>query len=100
MQNDAAHVRVVEIQYMAHLTVGQRCIQSPELEISAEHGSLRPATHPLQHCEERVDGPVPAASERAANPVEYTAPSLALRRRRKIGEPCRREMPAQRLGEG
>ena len=99
MQHDAAHVGVVEIQHMPHLAVGKRRIEPTELEATAEHGRLRRAAGLLQHREERVDRLVPAAGERAADPIEHAAPGFAPRRGRKIGKPRRREMPAQGLGQ-
>ncbi len=94
MQNDAAHMGIVEIKHVAHLAVGERRIEQPELEASAKHGCLWPAAGLLQYAKERIDGLVPAAGERAANPVEHATTGLALRRRREVGKLRRREMGA------
>ncbi len=99
MQNDAAHVRIIEIKHMAHLAVGKRRIGEPKLEVSAQHGRLWPAACLLEHCKQRIDRFVPAPRERTASPVEHAATGLALRRRRKIGIPGCREMRAQGFGE-
>src|SRR5262252_3157829 len=90
---------VIEIKHMAHLAVGEGRIEQPESEVPAEHRRLRPTAGLLQDGEECIDGLVPAAGERTANPVEHTTTSLALRRRRQVGKPRRRKMRAQRLGE-
>src|SRR5262249_60812663 len=79
--------------------VGERRIEEPKSELAAEHCRLRPAAGLLQDREERIDGLVPAAGERAADPVKHAATGLALRRRRQIGKPRRRKMRAQRLRE-
>ena len=94
VQNDAAHMGVVEIKHVPHLAVGERRIEPPEFEASAQDGCLRPAAGLLQHREQRIDGLVPAAGERAANPVEHAATGLAPRRRRQVGKLRRREMGA------
>src|SRR5215467_12241648 len=90
---------IIEIKYVAHLPIGEWRVEPPELETAAKHSRLLPAAGLLQHRKECVDCLVPAAGERAADPVEHAALSLTLRRRRKIGETRRGEMPAQRLGQ-
>src|SRR5262249_45427310 len=91
---------IVEVEHMAHLAVGKRRIEQPELEVSADHGCLRPTADLPQHAEKRVNALVPAPGQRATDPVEDAAPGFALRCRRKIKKPCCSEMPTKRLGQG
>ena len=74
MQHDAAHVRVVIVEQMSHLPVGERGVEKPELEIACKDGGLRFAASLLQNTEQFIDGGVLATGERAAYPVEH-APS-------------------------
>ena len=80
VQHHAAHVGVVVVEHVAHLAVGERRVEQAELELAAEHGRLRLAGGFLQHAEQRRDGAVAGARQRAADPVEHAAPRLALRR--------------------
>jgi len=56
MQHHAAHMGVVEIEQVAHLAVGERRIEKPELEAAAEHGRLRAPAGFLQ--QPRPAGPI------------------------------------------
>ena len=99
MQHDAAHVRIVVIEHVSHLAVGQRRIGKAEPQFAAEDGGLRFAGNLLQHRQQRGDGFVPAAGERAADPIEHAAARLVLRRSAEIAELRRRQIAAQRLGQ-
>ena len=98
MQHHPAHVGVVEIQHMTHLAVGERRVAQAEPQLAPEHGRLRAATDLLQHIDERGDGLVPAAGERAADPIEHAAARLMLGGNREIVELRRRQAAAQGLG--
>ena len=76
MQHDAAHVGVVEIEHVAHLAVGERRFGDAELELVAEHRRLRLRVQRLQHRQQLADRRMPAAGERAADPVEHAAARL------------------------
>ena len=99
MQHDAAHMRIVVIEHVSHLAVGQRRIGKAEPQFAAEHGGLRTAGNLLQHREQRGDGFVPAAGQRAADPIEHAAARLMLRSRAEIAELRGRQIAAQRLGQ-
>ena len=49
MQHDAAHMGVVEVEHVAHLAVGERCLGQAELQLVAEHRRLRLRVQHLQH---------------------------------------------------
>ena len=100
MQHHAAHVGVVEIEHVPHLAVGERRVAQAEPQLAPEHGRLRAAADLLQHLDERVDGLVPAAGERAADPIEHAAARLVLGGSREVAEPRRRQAAAQGLGQG
>ena len=97
MQHHAAHMGVVVVEHVAHLAVGERRVEQTELQAAAEHGRLRLARNLLQHRKQRGDGLMPAAGERAADPIEHAAPRLADRGRGNVLEPRRRQMAAQRF---
>jgi hypothetical protein len=75
-------------------------LEAPKPEVPSDNRRLRPAARLLQHVEELGDGRMRRAGERAADPIEHAAAGLAQRSRREIGKPRRREVPAQRLGQG
>jgi hypothetical protein len=68
MKHHAAHVRVVVIQQVAGLTIGERRVEQPQLEIAAEHRRLRPAPRFLQHAHQLVQRRMFAAP-RARSPA-------------------------------
>ena len=90
---------VVEIQDMSHLAIGERRFGKAQLEPASEHARLRAAADLLEHIDQLAHRRVPAAGERAADPVEDAAAGLVLRGRREIAVLRRRQMAAQRLGQ-
>ena len=79
MQHDAGHVGVVEIEHVAGLAVGERRFHEAELHSASEHGRLRLAAQLLQNRHELAERRMPAAGERAAEPVEH-APARFMHR--------------------
>src|SRR5262249_30986667 len=100
MQDDAAHMGVVEIEDVPHLPVGERCVQEPEPQLAAEYPGLRPAAGLLKHRNQPGDGGMGAAGQRAADPVEHAAAGLVHCGRREVAKACAGEVAAQRLGQG
>ena len=73
MQHDAAHMGIVEIEHVPHLTVGERRFGQAELQSVTEHCRVWLRIQCRQHRQQLSDGRMAAAGERAADPVEHTA---------------------------
>ena len=66
MQQRAAHMCVVVIEYVPGLTVGDRRIEKSQFQAAAENRGLRLAARLLQHREKMIEGWMPASRQRAA----------------------------------
>ena len=100
VQDDAAHMGIVEIEDVPHLAVGERRVEQPEPQLAAEYPRLRPAAGLLEHRNQLGDGGMGAAGQRAADPVEHAAAGLVHGGRREIAEACAGQVATQRLGQG
>ena len=96
MQDDASHVRVVEIEHVPHLAVRERRVEKAEPEPPSKHRRLRITAHCLQHADQLADRRVAATRQSTAEPVEQAPPRLVHGFCRQVLEPRVREVGAQR----
>jgi hypothetical protein len=73
MQHDAAHMGVVEIEHVPHLSIDERGFGQAELQPVRKHGRVRLCVQRRQHRQQFSDGRMAAAGERATDPVEHAA---------------------------
>ncbi len=84
--DDAAQMRVVEIEHVGAHGVHQRGVERIELFAAPEHRRLGVAGKRLHAGEQSVDGHVATAAQRAAEPVENRAGGFMAYGNRNVGE--------------